>query len=163
MAIATLLLYDQSPAIAQTSSYGELQSAYLYNFAKYIRWPAEQSQYVIGVYGESEITEDLRNLLKGKKIGGKEVVVRILTDDTALDEMHIVYLPADYSRKITFLKESTKGKSILLVTEEDLIKKGALISFTIEDDRLRFKLNKKAFANANLIASEGLLKLAILQ
>jgi hypothetical protein len=44
-----------------------------------------------------------------------------------------------------------------------MIKKGAMISFVVEDEKLRFKLKKASLASAGLVASDGLLKLAIVQ
>lgn len=150
-------------AVGQTSSYGELQAAYIYNFAKYIKWPMESKVFSIGIYGESEVTSELRNTLQGKKIGGDEIKVSVMSALTDLNDFHIVYLPVSNSRSINLLKEAVKGKNILIVSEEDLIKRGASISFVVEHDRLRFKLKKDSLSEAGLEASEGLLKLAILQ
>jgi hypothetical protein len=77
-------------------------------------------------------------------------------------DCQIIYLPESSSHELSLLKGATAGRSILIVTEVDLIKKGAGISFVVEGDRLRFKLKKSILADVGLTASEGLLKLAIL-
>ena len=148
-------------ALAQTSSYEELQAAYIYNFAKYIRWPDEKPIFVIGVYGETEIVEFLQKTLEGKKVGTREIELRVILKPDHIQDCNIIYVPESDSRKIEELSKAVSGKNILVVTEDDLIKKGAAISFVVEDDRLRFKLKKSALAEAGLSASEGLLKLAI--
>lgn len=66
-------------AQAQTSSYGELQAAYIYNFAKYISWPDEAQQFVIGVFGDADIMDDLEITLKGKKVRGKPIALKKIT------------------------------------------------------------------------------------
>lgn len=66
------------------------------------------------------------------------------------------------SRSLSLLTTELSGKTVLIVTEEDLIRKGAAISFVVEDDKLRFKVKKKELDQAGLVASDGLLKLAIL-
>jgi len=150
------------PVNAQTSSYGELQAAYIFNFAKYIKWPQpEYKVFVIGVFGEDPMLLILQNALKGKKAAGKEIEIRIVTADNDLAQCHIVYLPESHSRDFYSLITATLGKHILIVTEGDFIKKGASISFVVEDDRLRFKLKKSVLSKSGLVASEGLLKLAI--
>jgi hypothetical protein len=149
-------------AVAQTSSYGELQAAYLYNFAKYIKWPANPEVFSIGIFGESNITADLVNTLQGKKVGGNPIVVREISSLSNINSFNIIYLPVSNSKSITLLKTAAEGKNILIVSEEDLIKKGASISFVVEHDRLRFKLKEDLLSEAGLQASEGLLKLAIL-
>jgi hypothetical protein len=139
----------------------DLQAAYLFNFAKYIKWPQESSTFVIGVYGEQEILVVLNNTLKGKKVGGKAIELKVIENTEEALQCNIVYVTGSGSKGINGLVTAMEGKNILIVTEEDLIKKGAAISFVVEDDRLRFKLKKTVLAKSGLVASEGLLKLAI--
>jgi len=150
------------PAQAQTSSYGELQAAYMYNFAKYISWPDEGQQFVIGVFKDADIMEILEATLKGKKVRGKPIALKKITTAGESLECSIVYLSEMNSGSLSLLTTALVGKSVLLVTEEDLIRKGAAISFVVEDDKLRFKLKKKVLDKAGFVVSEGLLKLAIL-
>lgn len=159
--ILTLSIVSFSGASAQTSSYGELQAAYLFNFAKYIKWPGETSEFVIGVYGEQEVMELFSNILTGKRAGGKNIRVKIIEEPGDASDCNIVYIASPASRKLKLLTEITEGKSILLVTAEDLITSGAMISFFVEDDKLKFKLKKQTLAETGLTASDGLLKLAI--
>ena len=156
-----VMVFLQNEAVAQTSSYGELQGAYIFNFAKYIKWPDNVKTLTIGVYGDSDIAEDLFKTMEGKKAGMREIILKEITSPEMAIECEIIYLPEANSRDLSVLKQATIGKSILIVTEEDLIRKGAGISFVIEDDRLRFKLKKSILAEAGLTVSEGLLKIAI--
>lgn len=148
---------------AQASSYGELQAAYLYNFAKYVKWPRDPAVFIIGIYGGSDITDELETTLTGKKVAGKSIELKTLTGPGDIGQCHIIYVSESHSKSISLIKETVGSSSILIVTEEDLIKKGATISFVVEDDRLKFKLKKSALSNAGLTATEGLLRLAILQ
>jgi hypothetical protein len=157
-----LISFIGEPVIAQTSSYGDLQGAYLFNFAKYINWPEVPKTFVIGVYGESEITRELKILLKGKRVRGLEIEVREVDLVDSLAECQLIYIPSISSKKISSIKKAVEGRSVLIVSEDDLIQKGAVISFFVNDDRLCFKLSKKALSETRLVASEGLLKLAIL-
>jgi hypothetical protein len=43
-----------------------------------------------------------------------------------------------------------------------MVRKGAMISFVLEGDKLRFKLKKNLLESVGLTASDGLQKLAIL-
>jgi hypothetical protein len=139
-----------------------LKAAYIFNFAKYIQWPSDEPVFVIGVFGDNpEIVEVLETTLKGKKIGGKEIYVKKISSANNAITCHILYCPDVENKKLSAIIEAISGKSVLLVTEEDMIKKGAMISFIVEEDKLRFKLKKNALSQAKLVASEGLLKLAI--
>lgn len=152
-----------APANAQTASFGELQAAYIYNFAKYISWPQEGQQFIIGVFREADIMADLESTLSGKKVRGKAISLRKVTTPEELSLCNIVYVSESNSGNLALITIALNEKSILLVTEEDLIRKGAAISFVVKDDKLRFKLKKKILDQSKLVASEGLLKLAILQ
>lgn len=156
-----LLAYSVSSR-GQASTYGELQAAYIFNFAKYIKWPGNATVFVIGVAGETDILDALQTTLKGKKVGGREIEIRTIATLEEAAACRIVYLPASNSEAIVDLRLAVVGKNVLIVSEEDLIKRGACISFIVEDERLRFKLRKAALEAAGLEASEGLLKLAIL-
>jgi hypothetical protein len=159
----SLLACVGRPVIAQTSSYGELQAAYIYNFAKYVKWPKEGNTFVIGIYGEVEDIEILTGVLAGKKVRNKAIDLKVLENLENLSGVNIIYVPESSSKSLKALINAVGGTNILIVTEEDLIKKGAMISFVVEDDRLKFKLKESALQEIGLVAAEGLLKLAILQ
>jgi hypothetical protein len=150
-------------AWAQTSAFGELQVAYIFNFAKYVKWPKEGSAIVIGIYGEVKNIEYWKTLLSEKRVRNKVIQLRQISTLESLNDVNIIYVPENGSEDFKLLTAATAGKSILLVTEEDLIKRGATISFVVEDERLKFKLKQSALADIGLTATEGLLKLAILK
>jgi hypothetical protein len=160
MTIVSLMAYQG--CAAQASSYGELQAAYLYNFVKYIKWPTEPEKFVIGFFGDEEMMNVLEKTLKEKKVRGREVILKkVATPEESL-ECHVVYLSESSSGKFAQVKDAAAESHILIVTEKDMIKKGAAISFVVEDERLRFKLKRAALSEAGLVPTEGLLKLAIL-
>ena len=151
-------------ATAQSSLYEELQTAYLYNFAKYVKWPEERETFVIGIYGEPENLASLQVTLERKQIRGKSIVVKVLTDveEIQTDNINIVYVPEGETQSFASLIDATAGKNVLVVTGDDMIRKGAAISFIIVDDKLKFKLKRSALKSAGLVASDALLKLSIL-
>jgi hypothetical protein len=147
---------------AQTSSYGELQAAYMYNFAKYITWPGEGDRFIIGVYLEADIMSDLERILIGKKVRGKAIELKRVESVDDLLSCHIIYLSGANSENLELVTASLGSKSVLLVTEDDLVRKGATISFVVQDEKLRFKIKRALLEKSGLVASEGLLKLAIM-
>jgi hypothetical protein len=148
-------------AMAQVTSYGKLQAAYIYNFAKYTKWPQDPVQFNIGILGETEIMEDIKSTLKDKKASGKGINLLLINTVEQAKDLNILYIPAQRSGNLPLVLKLLEGSSVLVVTEEDLIRKGAAISFVIEDDKLGFKVNKSVLSKTNLVLSEGLLKLAI--
>ena len=147
----------------QVSSYEELQAAYIYNFAKYVIWPAPTETFVVGVYGDLEIMEFLEKAFSGKKIAGRTVELKAIKTKMEALMCNIIYVPESSSRSMRQISLDTQGNNILIVTEDDLTRRGAAISFVVDNDHLRFILNRSALAAAGLSATEGLIKLAILQ
>lgn len=147
---------------AQTFSYGELEAAYLYNFIKYTKCPGNVSILTISVFGETENMDELKKFFKGKKNAGSNIELKIINTEEEAIRCQIIYLPASASSKLPSLLKVTSGKNVLIVTEDDLAKKGATISFFIDDERLKFKINKTALLKSGIEASEGLLKLGVI-
>ncbi|MBI4930983.1 MAG: YfiR family protein [Bacteroidetes bacterium] len=137
---------------------------FLYNFMKYIEWPNTEGDFVIGVVGDSPIKQELTTLSENKKAKGRKIVVKIiLTSEDALS-CNMVYIPSSKSSMLKSIFEKTKTKPILIVGErEGLAKKGAAISFVVDDDdALKFDLNKSVMESQSLKVANLLLQLAIL-
>ena len=113
--------------------------------------------------GSQDDVDDLRRILKDKKVGGKQLVIKLITRDDALDDCQIMFIPEETSSLLPEMAGPALSRNILIVTEEDLIKRGAGISFVVKDDKLRFKLKKKILDDTMLVVSDGLLRLAIVQ
>lgn len=158
-----LIIICHRPVIAQESSYQELQAAYLYNFAKYIQWPEEKDTFKIGVISANrEPLHTLTQVLAGKKIGGQELIISNVSSSDSLSSYQILYLPKEASGQLENIARLVRNQNVLIVTEEDMAGDGATISFLMKDNRLRFKLHKQSLENEGLVASSGLLQLAIL-
>jgi hypothetical protein len=139
-------------------------SVFLYNFMKYIEWPSNDGDFIIGVVGESRVKKELEELAKNKKIKGRKIVLISVVIPTDALLCNLVYLPTASSSSLKAIAEKIKNKSILIVAErEGLAKKGADISFLIdEDDALRFYFNKSVLDSHNLKIANILVGLGIL-
>src|SRR5580693_8957863 len=59
----------------------EIKAAFLYNFTKFVDWPAAtfanaDAPIVIGVLGDSPCAQALERLVKDRKVNGRAIVVR---------------------------------------------------------------------------------------
>ena len=138
---------------------------FLYNFMKYIEWPAEASgDFVIGVVGDSPIKKELLVLSENKKVKGRKIVMQIINspEDALLCTM--IYIPSSKSAMLKPITEKIRGKAVLIVAQrEGLAKKGAGISFMIDDDDvLKFDINKSVLNRQNLKVANILVQLGIL-
>ncbi len=137
---------------------------FLYNFMKYIEWPNTEGDFVVGVMGDSPIKKELVTLSETKKAKGRKIVIKVISTADEAAGCSLVYIPSAKSSMLKLILEKTKGKPILIVGERDgLAKKGAGISFVIDDDdALKFDMNKSVIDAQSLKVTNLLVQLAIL-
>ena len=168
-AIPLLLVWGAlQPVLAQgepPSEY-EVKAAFLYNFAKFVEWPAsalpsEHSPLVIGILGEDPFGHFLDDVVRGKNVNGHEF--RILRSQRLEDlkDCQILFISSSENRHLSELLESLAGKSILLVGETGTFAQlGGTIDFVLQENHVRFKVNVDAAGRARLKISSKLLALA---
>ena len=135
---------------------------FLYNFMKYIEWPADQTgDFVIGVVGDSPIKKDLQTLAETKKAKGRKIVIKIIAATEDALSCNMIFIPSAKSAQLKSIAEKVKGKAVLIVAErEGLAKKGAAISFAInDDDALQFDFNKSVLDSQSLKIANLLMQL----
>lgn len=137
---------------------------FLYNFMKYIEWPDKSGDFVIGVMGDSKVKEELTLLAGKKKVGARNIVVKTISNPEDVLLCNMVYIPSSQTNMLKILVTKVKDKPILLVGErEGLARKGAGISFVVDDDDvLRFDINKSVLDSQSLKIANLLMQLGIL-
>ena len=155
--MAAVLSIGNSKAYGQ--DLGKYQALYIYNFTKYIQWPNSGGQLVIGVLGSGTINIELEKMVNNK--GSEKLKFVKLSSFDNLGECDIIFLAKDQERNLGLVIDKTKGKSILIISEnEKSVEKGAGISFFLEGDKLRFSINKGAVEARKMKISGSLLALA---
>jgi hypothetical protein len=151
-------------AQAQTVDY-KAYTLFVYNFMKYVEWPDSEikEDFVIGVIGDSPVIKELNQLASSKKIKGKNIVVKKFKNPDEIVACNLLYVSSDKSSQMKIINEKMKSLPVLIVAErEGLAKKGAAINFiTLEDDTLKFEINKNSIEQKSLKVSSSLLALGI--
>lgn len=157
-------LFCVSESRAQATDY-KAYSLFVYNFMKYVEWPEAQNKgdFILAVVGDSPINKELELLAATKKIKGRNIVLKKCNTPDETIGAHLVYVSSSKSSVAKTLKEINKDKPVLIVGErEGLAKKGASLSFvTLEDDELKFDINKKELEQHQLKISSSLTSLGI--
>jgi hypothetical protein len=132
---------------------------------KYVEWPEAQSKgdFLLAVIGDSPINKELELLAATKKIKGRNIILKKCISPEEAMGAHLIYISSSKSSAAKTLKELNKDKPVLIVGErEGLAKKGASLSFvTLEDDELKFDINKKELEQHQLKISSSLTSLGI--
>jgi hypothetical protein len=142
----------------------QVKAAFLYNFINFIDWPSQSSLKsspnitlcIIGDDPFGDALEDLRN----EPVQGKKLAIRYRSYDD-LRGCNILFLPASERHLTSRILKSIGKADVLTVSDSaESAQQGIVISFSIEQQKVRFAVNIGAAKRAGLRISAKLLKLA---
>ncbi len=144
----------------------QIKAAYLYNFAKFVEWPAEcftngETPLVIGVFGHNPFGGELKAIAKDHKINGRDIVFKPVGTVAEAGGVDLMFFSASEDDDIAGTLAALKDAHVLTVGEtEKFITSGGVIKFVREADKVRFEINATAADKQGLKISAQLLKLA---
>ena len=167
--ITLLLLPWLSPCAYgdnQQSDENLLKAVFIYNFAKFTRWPdhkqIENGSLKICSFGEDELTQALLRL-DGRTIRDHPVAIEQRLDSLGLDSCHVLYLARSAMDQFVGITDSLRSEPVLTVSEiPEFSELGGMIELYHFDGKIRFKINLQAVRDAGLDLSSRLLKLAVI-
>jgi hypothetical protein len=150
-------------AYAQFQSHEyEIKAAFLYNFAKFVEWPARAptDSIIIGILGEDPFGGALETI-EGKTIEGKKVIIKRFKSVRDLEASHILFIGPSERERLGEIMKVLKGRSALTVGEmAGFIQAGGVINFTIEGNKVHFEISAGNAEQAGVRLSSRLLKVA---
>lgn len=158
LAIVIISLAFAVNASAQ-ESVTKMQSLYIYNFIKNIRWKNIEDKYVIGIFADDSKVADINSVIGIRKFNSKPIEVKKISSPTEAGKCQIVFVSNGYSSNIKQLNNPIVLKNTLLVSEQGGIEEGVSIAFMIEDTKLKFKINESVCKASGLQISATLLSL----
>lgn len=140
----------------------EVKAAFLFNFTKFVQWPAAPSAgadtpFTICIVGDDPFGKALDNIVQGESVNGRRITVQRLPADPQ-NSCELEYVAKNFSIPASALEA---GSGVLTVGEGDeFVHHGGMVGFVIDDRRVRFDINLKAATNAGLKLSSKLLAVA---
>jgi len=144
----------------------KVKAAFLYNFAKFTRWPneafaAEDSPFVFCIVRTDPFGESLEGMLSSRQVGGRSIVVKRGPDLESLGRCHLLFIGETENGKVVRHLRDASAQPVLTVGESKAFAEaGGMIRLVLEEKRVRFDINEKVASNAGLALSSQLLKLA---
>jgi hypothetical protein len=141
-----------------------VKAAFLYNFAKFVEWPAQSfpganAPLVIGVVGENPFGDALDQLAQGRQINGRPILVKPIHSAAAARGAHILFFSASEEGRFAGMRDGLGA--VLTVGESDAFsRKGGMINFVFEGEKIRFEINVGQAEAAGVKISAQLQKLA---
>lgn len=144
----------------------QVKAAYLFNFLKFVEWPEEAfadslAPIVIGIVGDDPFGSALPQVIIGKTVQGRDLVIRKYHVGEDLRGAHILFISVSERKRIPLILSSLRGSSVLTVADtEGFLDAGGMIQFLSESDHVRFAINGGAATQAKLKLSSKLLSLS---
>jgi hypothetical protein len=144
----------------------EAKAGVLYHFGGFVDWPARAftdtgNTFIIGVLGADPFGSVLGEVMEGKIIHEKPVMVKRFSRIEDARSSHILFVSSSEASRLPGLLQALDGTSVLTVSELDrFAERGGMVALNMVGQKVRFDINVHATKRAGLKVSSQLLKLA---
>lgn len=163
-----LALLGVAPSVqaqAQVLSEAQIKAGFVYNFARYIEWPAEaffgkDATFVMCLVGRDTLGTPLDSF-DGRTVHGHPVVVRRMGGASEdFRGCHVLFVSESEQRRAASIVRASQAALLTVSDIDGFIDMGGGIGLVNADERIQFEINLGALQRASLKASSQLLKLA---
>jgi len=156
---------NASNTLEKVATEYQIKAAYLYNFARYIKWPAnafesDDAPFVFCVLGKELFIDELQTLGTQHTINNRSLEVNYPTELTDVESCHILFVAESAQNKIMEWLDYLyiHHKPILTVSDiPEFVESGGMIMFYINpSDQVRIALDLETLAEVNLSVSHDL-------
>jgi len=161
-ALMSALLLVQSP---RASEY-QVKAVFLFNFGQFVEWPAvatpdPQMPVIIGILGEDPLGTFLDETVRGERLAQRPFEIRRYRELTDIQACNILFISRSESERVGQILAGLKTRPILTVSDgDDFAKRGGMIQFVNDKNRIRLRINVEAAQAANIVISSKLLRVA---
>ena len=144
----------------------QIKAVFLFNFAKFIEWPAEvfkgDAPFSICILGTDPFGESLDILVSKQVVQGRSIIAHRFTDLGARPTCHILFVNNTSGKPSLEAVFADLGPAPILTVgdHENFTQQGGCLRFFIAEDRVRFEISLKALERSRLKASSRLLSVA---
>lgn len=134
----------------------KLKAAYLFNITKFVNWDPALSVINLCLDVEAEMMRFVEQLVEGRAVGNKKWTINVSPFDAgqSSETCNLIYL-AQHVRNL-----SVPPQTLVVADSIAAVSGNTVLTFFIENNRLRFEVNLEALKDSNLVVSSKLLKLA---
>ena len=142
----------------------QVKAAFLYNFLKFVEWPADGPSppptICLGILGRDPF-EDALETVKGKSAKGRKVVVVRFHSVEEARGCELLFISASERGRLPQILKAAHGARMLTVSDQEgFCQAGGMINLVSVKNRVGFEVNLAAASRARLRVSSQLLKLA---
>jgi hypothetical protein len=167
MLVFYLVALSSAVVSADQHKAGEYQvkALFLYNFLNFVEWPAGSSfnsspAINVCIVGDDPF-DDALDSIRNETVKGKRLAIRNFRPFDEPEGCHLLFIPASEKGHAGQILRSVREANVLTVSDTvEEGRQGAIISFFIEQKKVRFAISIEAAQKAGLKISSKLLRLA---
>ncbi len=131
-----------------------------------VEWPDRSfaradSPVAIGVIGADALADELAQIVSGRNVNGRPVLVRKLRPSDPIAGLHVLFIGRVDRGRLAEILAAAKGQALLTVTEsEEGLELGSMINFVVVENKVRFDVAPPPSESDNLKISARLLGVA---
>lgn len=143
----------------------EIMAAYIYNFARFVAWPAAsfptpQTPLTVCAAHTDALQGQLVRM-HGREAQGRRLMVRVVAPGEDLAGCHVLYLSPDERAQLPAWLAASARQPLLTVSEmPGFANNGGMIGLYVSEDRVHFSIARAQCERAGLQVSSRLLALA---
>jgi len=155
----------QAPAVPATAEY-ELKAAFLFNFTRFVEWPAEafssaSAPITIGILGEDPFGSSLDDMVANELAHGRKLTVRRYTSAEEIGPCQILFVcPGELEHWEPIAARLGKRAILTVADGSAFTARSGMIGFEMVNHHLRLRVNLAAARAAKLVISSQLLRQA---
>ena len=146
----------------------EVKATYLYNFARFVEWPAvaveaKGNSFDVCVLGQDPFGPTLDAVVAGETIAGKTVSAKRVSKPQDAAACRVLYISSSEENRLREVLAALDKSAVLTVSDiPRFSQRGGMIQFVQENNKIRFEVNLASATAAGLSLSSELLKVAII-
>jgi hypothetical protein len=142
-----------------------VKAAFLYRFVQFVEWPQASplppASITIGVLGRDPFGDVLDKVVLEKMVAGRSLAIRRFASVAALEPCEILFISSSEMPHLPEILARLQRAPVLTVGEADrFARRGGMIGFFYENNRVRLEVNREAAESAGLRVSSKLLTVA---
>jgi hypothetical protein len=163
--LSVVLMISQN-MFAQSKEY-LLKAGYIEKFTHFVEWPEKTNihdttlTFSIAVIGENKFGNAIDKIFKDVKVNNKEVRINYISSIDEINNCMILIITDSKKYSLDEILHYTAGKPILTIGEtKGYGKKGVIINMYLDDNYIRYEINRTALNKSGLKISAKLLEIA---
>src|SRR5262249_19706904 len=123
----------------------QVKAAFLYNFIKFIEWPAGEDAarpIFVCILGKDPFGEALVNVVRGKTVNARTVDVRKINNVAAAASCQVLFVGSSEIVRTAEISKAVRAWGVLTVGEyPGFLEQGGVVNFLMDGNRVRFQIN----------------------